>query len=98
MGTASERDLLLIEKLLKGDEESFAQLVRQYHGQLLRVARAFVSSDAVAEEVVQETWLAVIKGLSRFEGRSSLKTWLFRILTNRAKESLARAPGNAASP
>jgi RNA polymerase sigma-70 factor, ECF subfamily len=52
---------------------------------MLRVARLYVPSRAVAEEVVQETWLAVLSGLERFEGRSSLKTWLFRILTNRAK-------------
>ena len=52
---------------------------------MLRVARMYVRDQAVAEEVVQETWLAVINGIERFEGRSSLQTWLFRILTNRAK-------------
>jgi RNA polymerase sigma-70 factor (ECF subfamily) len=59
--------------------------VRELDGSLLRVARTFVGSQSVAEEVVQETWLAVVRGLPRFEGRSSFKTWIFRILTNRAK-------------
>ena len=56
-----------------------------YHAALVRVAQMYVSSRAVAEDVVQETWLAVLNGIDRFEGRSSLKTWIFRILTNRAK-------------
>jgi RNA polymerase sigma-70 factor (ECF subfamily) len=60
-------------------------LVDKYGPSLLRVAQLYVSSRAVAEEVVQETWLAVVTGLERFEERSSLKTWLFRILTNKAK-------------
>ena len=59
--------------------------VQRYGGLMLRVARLYVSSRAVAEEVVQETWLGVIAGIDRFEGRSSFKTWLFRILTNTAK-------------
>jgi RNA polymerase sigma-70 factor (ECF subfamily) len=59
-------------------------LVERYHRSLLRVARRYVSSPEAAEEVVQETWLAVLNGIDRFEGRSSLKTWLFRILTNQA--------------
>jgi len=60
-------------------------LVEKYGPSLLRVAQLYVSTRAVAEEVVQETWLAVLTGIERFEGRSSLKTWLFRILTNKAK-------------
>ena len=56
-----------------------------YHAMLVRVARMYVSTQALAEEVAQETWLAVLEGIDRFEGRSSLKTWIFRILTNRAK-------------
>jgi RNA polymerase sigma-70 factor, ECF subfamily len=75
----------LIEALRNGDEAAFEQLIRMYHASLLRVARIYVSSRAVAEEVVQETWLGVLNGIGRFEGRSSLKTWIFRILTNTAK-------------
>jgi RNA polymerase sigma-70 factor (ECF subfamily) len=75
----------LVERLRAGDDAAFMELVQRYSGSMLRVAQMFVASRAVAEEVVQETWLAVLKGLDRFEGRSSLKTWIFRILTNRAK-------------
>lgn len=75
----------LLEALRQGDENAFAKVVDKYSGSLLRLAMAFVSSRAVAEEVVQETWLGVLEGLHRFEERSSFKTWLFRILTNRAK-------------
>ena len=60
-------------------------LVEKYGPSLLRVARMYVPTQSVAEEVVADTWLAVVTGLERFEGRSSLKTWLFRILTNKAK-------------
>ncbi|TAL10072.1 MAG: sigma-70 family RNA polymerase sigma factor [Nitrospirae bacterium] len=75
----------LLQALRNGDEAAFALLVDRYHGQLLRLAMAFVASRAIAEEVVQETWIGVLEGLARFEGRSSLKTWIFRILTNQAK-------------
>ena len=75
----------LLEGIRKGDERAFAEVVDRYSGSLLRVAMAYVPSHAVAEEVVQETWMGVFEGLSRFEGRSSFKTWLFTILTNRAK-------------
>jgi RNA polymerase sigma-70 factor, ECF subfamily len=75
----------LVEALRRGDEAAFEQLVRMYHASLLRVARLYVSSRSVAEEVVQETWVGVLNGIARFEGRSSLKTWIFRILTNTAK-------------
>lgn len=68
-----------------GDEEAFALLVGRYSPMLLRLARMYVPTDALAEDVVQETWVAVVRGLERFEGRSSFKTWLFRILVNRAK-------------
>jgi len=80
----------LLEALRAGDEAAFAELVRSYHASLLRVARIFVSSRAAAEEVVQETWEAVLKGIDRFEGRSSLKTWIFSILANRAKTKAKR--------
>jgi RNA polymerase sigma-70 factor, ECF subfamily len=82
---ASERDGRLLAALRVGDEEAFAALVRRHHASLKRVARMYVSTDAVAEEVVQETWLAAIAGLERFEQRASLKTWLFHILANKAK-------------
>jgi RNA polymerase sigma-70 factor (ECF subfamily) len=75
----------LLEALRQGDENAFRTVVDKYSGSLVRLAMTFVPSRAVAEEVVQETWLGVLEGLSRFEGRSSFKTWLFRILTNRAK-------------
>ena len=85
---ASEAERL--DALRAGDEEAFAALVREYHASLVRVARMYVSTLAAAEEVAQETWLAVLNGLSRFEGRSSLKTWIFRILTNIAKTRAVR--------
>ncbi|MFN8570143.1 MAG: sigma factor [Kouleothrix sp.] len=82
---ASADELQLIAALRAGDEAAFVALVDRYHSMLLRLALMYVHSRAVAEEVVQETWLGVLQGLARFEGRSSLKTWIFRILTNRAK-------------
>jgi RNA polymerase sigma-70 factor, ECF subfamily len=75
----------LVARLRNGDEAAFRQLVSSYHGSLVRLAMTFVSERSVAEEVVQETWLGVVHGLGDFEGRSSLKTWIFRILANRAK-------------
>ena len=82
---AADRDAPLLAALRAGDERAFTTLVTRYHASLRRVARAYVSTDAVAEEVVQETWLAVIEGLGRFQQRSSLKTWLFHILANKAR-------------
>ena len=83
-------DLQLVEALRAGDEEAFAALTREYQAALLRVAQIYVTTRAVAEEVVQETWLGVLQGIDRFEGRSSLKTWIFRILTNIAKTRAQR--------
>jgi RNA polymerase sigma-70 factor (ECF subfamily) len=80
-----EDDRTLVQALRDGEEAAFASLVDRYSGALMRLARMYVSSAAVAEEVVQETWLGVIRGIDRFEGRSSLKTWIFRILVNNAK-------------
>jgi RNA polymerase sigma-70 factor, ECF subfamily len=74
----------LIESLKAGDERAFARLLDEYSSALFRVAMAHVGTRSVAEEVVQETWLGVINGIDRFQGRSSLKTWIFRILTNTA--------------
>lgn len=85
MTDAPAAERRLVEAIKRGDEDAFADLVDRYHASMLRLARVFVPTKAVAEDVVQETWLAVIQGIDRFEGRSSLKTWLFRILTNRAK-------------
>jgi RNA polymerase sigma-70 factor (ECF subfamily) len=81
----SADDEQLVELARAGDEDAFAILVRRHSAALLRLARRFVASDAVAEDVVQETWLGVLRGLERFEGRSSFRTWLVRILVNRAK-------------
>jgi RNA polymerase sigma-70 factor (ECF subfamily) len=78
-------DAELVRGLRDGDEATFTQLVRELGPSLLRVALLYVSTRAVAEEVVQETWLGLLRGLDRFEGRSSLKTWVFRILVNTAK-------------
>ena len=77
--------MALVEALRRGDEKAFATLVDRYHGALLRLAMSYVATREQAEDVVQETWLGVLNGIDRFEGRSSLKTWIFRILVNRAK-------------
>jgi RNA polymerase sigma-70 factor (ECF subfamily) len=83
-------DAQLAQALRNGDETAFRTLIDAYSAPLLRVAMTYVPSRAVAEEVVQETWIAVIRGLDRFEGRSSLRTWVFRILTNIAMTRGAR--------
>src|SRR5918912_3261145 len=83
-------ELRLVEGLRRGDERAFGRLVEEYSSTLLRVAMTFVGSRAVAEEVVQETWLGVLGSLERFEGRSSLKTWIFKILTNTASTRAQR--------
>jgi RNA polymerase sigma-70 factor (ECF subfamily) len=88
--TGMEDDLGLIERLRAGDESAFVELVRCYQPRLLRLAEATVGSRAVAEEACQDTWLAVVRGVERFEGRSSFKTWLFRVLLNRARTSANR--------
>jgi RNA polymerase sigma-70 factor, ECF subfamily len=75
----------LLARLRAGDERAFETLVMRHHRTMLAVARRYVSTGAVAEEVVQEAWLGVIKGIDRFEGRSSLSTWILRILVNIAK-------------
>jgi len=75
----------IVAALRAGDEATFAALVDELSPSMLRVALMFVPTRAAAEDVVQEAWLGVLAGIGRFEGRSSLKTWIFRILTNRAK-------------
>jgi RNA polymerase sigma-70 factor, ECF subfamily len=87
---AAAADDEIVARVLGGDRAAFAELVRRYHGPLLRLALAFVRDRALAEEVVQDTWLGVLDGLRGFEGRASLKSWIFRILTNRAKTRGAR--------
>ena len=87
---APAADRAFLERLRNGDDSAFAELIDCYHGPLLRLAMIFVSSRAVAEEVVQDTWLGVLDGLVSFEGRSTLKTWVFRILANRAKTRAVR--------
>ncbi|HSJ74540.1 MAG TPA: sigma-70 family RNA polymerase sigma factor [Miltoncostaeaceae bacterium] len=82
---AGPDEVALLRRLRARDEAALADLVERYHGALTRLALTFVPSRAVAEEVVQETWLGVIRGIDRFEGRSSLRTWVFRILVNRAR-------------
>lgn len=78
-------DARLVRSLRDGDEQVFVELVREHAASMLYVASLFVRDRAVAEEVVQETWLGVLRGIDRFEGRSTFKTWLFSILTNTAK-------------
>jgi RNA polymerase sigma-70 factor (ECF subfamily) len=83
-------DRALRERLRAGDEHAFEALVARHDGALRRVARTFVRTDSAAEEVVQEAWLGVMRGLGTFEGRSSLRTWIFRILVNKARTRAAR--------
>lgn len=83
-------DRELVERLQSGDEAAFVELVRTYQTRLQRLAESVVANRAVAEEVVQDTWLAVVRGVERFEGRSTLKTWLFHILLNRARSAATR--------
>jgi RNA polymerase sigma-70 factor, ECF subfamily len=80
-------DADLVLRLRNGDEDAFRYLVDRYHASLLRLAQPMVPSRAVAEEVVQDTWLGLVRGIARFEGRSSLRTWLFHVLVNRARST-----------
>jgi RNA polymerase sigma-70 factor (ECF subfamily) len=82
---SSEPEETLVRRLLERDEEAFVALVDAWHATMVRVARTFVPSDAVAEEVAQEAWTALLEGLDTFERRASLKTFVFTVLTNRAK-------------
>jgi RNA polymerase sigma-70 factor, ECF subfamily len=82
---ATAADRRLVAALLAGDEEAFAELVDRYNAPMLRLAMAYVRTPSAAEEVVGDTWVGVLRGLPSFQGRSSLKTWIFRILVNQAK-------------
>lgn len=90
MAELDREDQELVARLRQGDEAAFTALLDRHGGALRRLARTFVSSDAAADEVVQDAWVAVLDGLGTFEARSSLKTWIFRILVNRAKTKGAR--------
>jgi RNA polymerase sigma-70 factor (ECF subfamily) len=83
-------DADLLDRLRTGDEQAFVILVGRYRDAMLRLASGYVPSRAVAEEVVQDTWIGVLRGLSGFEGRSSVRTWVFRILVNRARTAGTR--------
>ena len=87
---AAGEDDALVARLRAGDEAAFGELLDRYDAPLRRVARTYVSTDAAADEVVQDTWLGVLRGIDRFEQRSSLKTWIFRILMNIARTRGAR--------
>jgi RNA polymerase sigma-70 factor (ECF subfamily) len=87
---APDADRELLMRTRAGDERAFVLLVERHHPTMLRLARTFVSNTAVAEEVVQDTWLAVLRGIDGFAGRSSFKTWLLRILVNRARTTGVR--------
>jgi RNA polymerase sigma-70 factor (ECF subfamily) len=83
-------DEAVLVALRAGDERTFREMFARSYPMMKRVARAYVASDAVAEEIVQETWMAIVTGIDRFEGRSALGTWIFSILTNQAKTHSAR--------
>jgi RNA polymerase sigma-70 factor (ECF subfamily) len=85
-----DEDEELLARLRAGDEQAFVALVSRHHAAMVRIASSFVSSAAVAEEVVQDTWLGVLRGLDGFAGRSSFRTWLLRILVNRARSTGVR--------
>jgi RNA polymerase sigma-70 factor, ECF subfamily len=87
---AEDPDWLLVRRLRAGDENAFAELVEKYRTAMLSMALSYVPSRAVAEEVVQDAWMGVLRGIPVFEGRSSLRTWLFRILINRAISAATR--------
>lgn len=89
-GRASSDDLATVQQLLAGDEATFTAVVERLHPSLIRFALLFVASREVAEEVVQDTWVAVLNGLSSFQGRSALKSWIFSIAANRAKTRAIR--------
>jgi RNA polymerase sigma-70 factor (ECF subfamily) len=87
---AADADAELVARLRAGDEQAFVALVARHHAAMLRVAGSFVPNAAIAEEVVQDTWLGVLRGIDGFEGRSSFRTWLLRILVNRARSTGVR--------
>lgn len=93
-----DTDADLLAALRAGDEHAFVTLVRRHHSAMLRLAAGYVPSAAVAEEVVQDAWLAVLRGIDGFEGRSTLRTWLLRIVVNRARSAGLRERRTVAVP
>jgi RNA polymerase sigma-70 factor, ECF subfamily len=91
---AMETDAELVGRVRAGDDEAFVMLVTRYQQPMLRLACSMVPNRQVAEEAVQDTWLGVVRGVEGFEGRSSFKTWLFRILVNRARSASSREPAD----
>ena len=87
---AAASDAQTVAALRAGDERTFRELFERNYPMMKRVARGYVGSEAVAEEIVQDTWMAIVTGIDRFEGRSTLGTWIFSILTNQAKNHSAR--------
>jgi RNA polymerase sigma-70 factor, ECF subfamily len=90
MTSQPQAERALVEALAAGDERAFNELVGRHHRSLVRLARNFVRSEALAEEVAQDTWCAVISGIERFQARSSLKTWIFAICVNKARTRAER--------
>ena len=90
VAVAAASDEQIVAALRAGDERTFRELFERSYPMMKRVARSYVASDAVAEEIVQDTWMAIVTGIERFEGRSALGTWMFSILTNQAKSHSAR--------
>jgi RNA polymerase sigma-70 factor, ECF subfamily len=89
-GVGVTEEVELVDRLRAGDEDAFATVVRRHHPAMVRLASVYVPNRDVAEEVAQEAWLGVVRGIEKFEGRSSLKTWLFRIVVNRARSAGVR--------
>jgi RNA polymerase sigma-70 factor (ECF subfamily) len=83
-------EIELVDRLRAGDEDAFVTIVRRHHSAMVRLASLYVRDRDVAEDVVQESWLGVVRGIEKFEGRSSLKTWLFRIVANKARTAGVR--------
>jgi RNA polymerase sigma-70 factor (ECF subfamily) len=90
MGDSAEVDGDLVARLVIGDESAFSDLIERYHPRLMRLAGSFVARHDVAEDVLQETWIAVLNGVGGFEGRSAFRTWLFQICVNKAKSAAVR--------
>src|SRR5262249_19315382 len=91
----TELERQLVARLRSGDEAAFATLVDDLQGRLLRLARSFCRTEAVAEEAVQETWIAVIEGIEGFEGRGTLRSWIFGVLVNQARKRALREQRHA---
>lgn len=85
-----DEDIPLVEGLRRGEEAAFAALIRRYHRCVVRLVRAYVKSDSLAEDVAQETWMGVLSGIAGYEGRSTFRSWLFRIAVNVAKKKAVR--------